>query len=196
MAQTQARSFTIYRARGHVDELPLEPDDHEHPYHAPVADRVSVRAIMSREVSCARSDLDIATVTHLIIGHHIGCLPIVDERRRPIGIITKFDLVEQLDAAMQLARRGSPLPSDLAAQTAGDVMMPIALTLDEHATIAHAAAMMISETTHHVLVVSHDDTLVGVVSAQDIVRWVTDHDVVETRRDARRRPPTWRPLEG
>jgi CBS domain-containing protein len=110
-----------------------------------------------------------------MVGRHIGCVPVVNERGRPIGIITKFDLVEQLDAAMRLAAGGCPLPADLRVQTADDVMMPIALTLDEHASVEHASSMMVSEETHHVLVISDDGTLVGVVSAKDIVRWVTEH---------------------
>lgn len=194
--QTHVPRFTVYRARGHVDEIAPEPAACERIYHAPVADRVSIRSIMSRELLCVRSDLEIATVIHLIIEQHVGCLPVVDERRHPIGIITKFDLIEQLDAAMQAAHCGCSLPSDLAAQTADDVMMPIALTLDEHATIAHAAAMMISEDTHHVLAVSDDGALVGVVSAKDIVRWVSEHDALAARPAASCELPVWRPLEG
>lgn len=139
----------------------------------------SLRDIMSRDLVSVRPELSIDKVVNLMVGRHIGCLPVVNERGRPIGIITKFDLVEQLDAAMHLAAGGCPLPVDLQAQTADDVMMPIALTLDEHASVAHASSMMISEETHHVLVISDDGTLVGVVSAKDIVRWVTEHgDVV------------------
>jgi len=126
-----------------------------------------------------RPELSIDKVVNLMVGRHIGCVPVVNERGRPIGIITKFDLVEQLDAAMHLAAGGCPLPVDLQAQTADDVMMPIALTLDEHASVSHASSMMISEETHHVLVISDDGTLVGVVSAKDIVRWVSEHgDIV------------------
>jgi CBS-domain-containing membrane protein len=198
MTTPQLRHCTIYRGRGHVDELPAtaEPVEPVAPYHAPVADRVAVRSIMARDLICVRPDLEIASVVSLLIGHHIGCLPVVDERRRPIGIITKFDVVEQIDAAMQLARCRCPLPTDLTAQTADDVMMPIALALDEHATIAHAGAMMLSEDTHHVLVVDGDGLLVGVVSSKDIVRWVTQNDVLSVRRDASCGPPVWRPLEG
>ena len=49
---------------------------------------------------------------------------------------------------------------------------PLALVLDEHATVAHAAAMMSLEDTHHVLVVDADARLVGVVSSKDIVDWL------------------------
>jgi CBS domain-containing protein len=181
--QPQVWRCTVYRGHGHTDELamelnpldPLDPLDREPPYRATIAARASIRTLMSRELLCVRPDLEIAAVVGLMIGHRVGCLPVVDERRRPIGIITKFDLVEQLDAAMRLSKGGCPLPTDLSPQTAEDVMMPIALTLDEHATIAHTAMMMMSEEIHHVLVISRDGTLVGVVSARDIVRWVAEH---------------------
>jgi CBS domain-containing protein len=174
--QTQVRRCTVYRGRGHADELTMELDPIEPgtPSRAPVADRVSIRTIMSRELLCVRPDLDISTVVGLMMEHRIGCLPVVDERRRPVGIITKLDLVEQLDAAMRLSGGRCPLPTDLAARTADDVMMPIALTLDEHATVAHTASMMVSEDIHHVLVVSGDGALIGVVSAKDIARWVAE----------------------
>ena len=150
---------------------------------------------MSRDLVRVQMDLEISAVVHLI-SRRVGCLPVIDEHRHAIGIITKSDLVEQLEAAMQFADAGSALPSDLLALTAEDVMMPVALTVNEHATIAYACAMMMKENIHHVLVISNDGTLVGVVSAKDIVRWVTKHDVLAVRRDASCGPPGWRPLEG
>jgi len=194
--QTQERCCTVYRGHGHADRLAVEldPAERDAPYHAPVADRASIRTIMPPDLLCVRPDLAISAAVNLMIEQRVGCLPVVDERRHPIGIITKFDLVEQLDAAMRLASGGCPLPSDLTARTAEDVMMPIALTLDEHATIAHAAAMMVSEGTHHILVISREGALVGIVSAKDIVRWVTEHEVLSARRDASCGPPAWHPL--
>jgi CBS domain-containing protein len=68
------------------------------------------------------------------------------------------------------------MPIDLAPRDADEVMMPIALVLDETATVAHAAAMMALEDTHHVLVVRETGELVGVVSSKDIVKWLVDND--------------------
>ena len=191
------RRCTVYSGRGeqHVAAMEIAPDDAGFPYHKPVADRVSLRTIMSADLVCARPDLEIAAVVALMTRHHIGCIPVVDERRRPVGVITKFDVCEQLGAALRAAACDRPLPADLAARTAEDVMMPIALTLDEHATIAHAAAMMMSEDTHHVLVIESSGVLVGVVSAKDIVGWVVTHDV-RASRDTPCGPPVWHPLEG
>ena len=145
-----------------------------------IADRIPLRQIMTRDVICARADLDIGAVVSLMVRNHIGCIPVVDDRRRPIGMITKLDIVEQLDAYMRSACNGSPLPSDLAARSADELMMPIAMTLGEHATVANAAAMMASEDMHHVIVISDRGQLVGVVSTKDITNWLVENDRMES----------------
>ena len=136
------------------------------------ADQVQLREVMSRDLICARQDLAIEAVISLMVKNHLGCIPVVDAQRHPIGMITKFDIVEQLEAFMRSEANGSPLPVDLAARTADEVMMPLALTLDETSSVANAAAMMTCEDLHHVLVVSRTGTLVGVVSSKDIVTWL------------------------
>ena len=104
-------------------------------------------------------------LAQLFLDEHVGCIPIIDERGRPHGIVTKSDVVGQLSDDCWSMR------------TARDVMMPLALTLDEHATLAHAASMMTLEDLHHVMVVSCSGALIGIVSAKDVVRtrlFVTD----------------------
>lgn len=136
-----------------------------------IADVVPAYRIMTREVICAREDLEVGSLMDLIVRRHIGCVPIVDERGHPIGMVTKFDLVEQLLAARQPEAGVPPL-------VASQVMMPLAITLDEHATIAHAAAMMSIEDVHHVPIVADSGCLIGVVSTMDIVRWLASNDGV------------------
>jgi CBS domain-containing protein len=119
--------------------------------------------IMTRDVVCARPELDIDAVIGLMVDEHFGCVPVIDDRQRPIGMITKFDIVEHLHT------RGADL---LAVTTAGEIMMPLALTLQESATITDAALMMTCEDLHHVLVVDERGALAGVVSSKDIVTWL------------------------
>ena len=137
----------------------------QQPNEPTIADRIPLSRIMSRDVVCARPDLDATAVVSLMVKHHIGCIPVVDQRRRPIGVITKFDLVEQVE------ERGG-----LRARTAEELMLPLAITLGEHATVAHAAAMMTCEDLHHVLVVGASGELVGVVSSKDVVDWLVGND--------------------
>lgn len=168
----------IYRGRGIKPEtipIPLLGDLPE------IRGRISASAvplhqIMSRDVVCGGRDLDVGVVVDLLLRKHIGCLPIVDDRQRPIGIITKSDIVEHVHATLVSGDQLAQLPDDLKARTADDLMMPLAFTLSAYATVAHAAMMMVSEDTHHVMVVSPSREIVGVVSARDIVAWVLHTD--------------------
>jgi CBS domain-containing protein len=117
-----------------------------------------ITEIMSRHVVCAFPDLELSTLIEVMVREHLGCVPVVDEHVHPVGMVTKFDIVEQLSN-----------PS--AGMLVADVMMPLAITLDDSATVAHAAALMASEDMHHVMIVSNR-CLVGVVSTMDITRWV------------------------
>lgn len=167
----QVRRCTVYHGAG-------EPLQETCELSAVDGGHAGLRSIMSNNLVCARNDLDIHAAIKLMLRYRIGCLPIVDRARRPIGVITKFDLVEQLEAALR------PLdapPADLRARTVEDVMMPLALSVRERATIAQAASMMALEDTHHVLVVSDDARLVGVVSTRDIVMWVVAEGLTADR---------------
>jgi CBS domain-containing protein len=132
-----------------------------------IADRVPATEIMTRNLICAREDLPLIEVAQLMLRSHIGCIPIVDEHGQPKGMVTKTDLVE-------LVVR----PEGIAGGTAADAMMPLAIVLDEAATVAHCAAMMAAEDFHHVMIVSCHGALIGVVSSQDIVRWLVANDAV------------------
>lgn len=181
------RRCTVYHGHGEAlsesCELPESPDEPARQLRT-IADCVPLRQVMSTELVCARPDLDADAVIKLMIHHRVGCIPVVDSRRRPLGIITKFDLVEQVAAQP---------PADLTATKAEQVMMPLALTLNEHATVAHAASMMASEDTHHVLVVTSDGRLVGVVSTRDIVTWLVENDGTFFSERSAQASASWRP---
>lgn len=134
-----------------------------------IADMVPITWVMSRNVICAREDLHVEALVDLMVQRRIGCVPVIDERGHPIGMVTKLDIIEQTRAARD------PDATRLA-QTVSQLMMPIALTLDEHATVAHAAAMMSIEDVHHVPIVAEGGELIGLVSTMDIVRWLTSND--------------------
>lgn len=173
----------VYRGGdNHSVRVPIcEADREDLPQIPTVADLIPVTRIMSREVVCAREDLDVGALLDLMVRRRIGCVPVVDERGRPIGMVTKTDVVEQqLDASLN----GTP-----PATTARSLMMPLAITLDEHATVAHAAAIMAIEDFHHVAIVSGGGVLIGVVSTMDIVRWLAANDGIYAGDASAKLPP-------
>lgn len=159
--ELEVQRCRIYKGTGELEATRTRPYERAPlPRMPTIADRIPVTAIMSRDVVCGRTDLSVGALTELLVKNHIGCVPIVDDRGRPKGIVTKLDLVEHEHPAL----------------TAGEVMMPLAITLNSHATIAHAVAMMAIEDFHHLMVVGTDHVLVGVVSTMDVVRWLARND--------------------
>lgn len=116
-----------------------------------------IQSVMSRATITCRPDAEVETLMAVMTSNHIGCIPIVDSSNRPVGIVTKLDLIE--------CRNAKP-------RTASDVMMPCAMTLMPTDTVSHAAKLMSAESFHHVLVVDTERTLVGVISTFDITRWL------------------------
>lgn len=158
--EVEIQRCRVYAADGHLQTTRTHSVARRAvPRTRTVADTIPVTEIMAGDLVCARPDLSVEALTKLMLGHHIGCIPIVDDAGHPVGIVTKLDLVERRDAL-----------------TAADVMMPLAITLNQHATIAHAAAVMGMEDFHHVMVVGADHTLIGVVSTMDIARWLARND--------------------
>ena len=121
------------------------------------SDLIPIADIMTAHPICVAPELPLRHVVGLVMTRYIGCVPVVDASGAPVGMITKRDLIEH-------AAHG--------ATTAADVMMPLAFTLDERASIARAAALMAAEDVHHVPVVARSGRVIGIVSALDIVRWL------------------------
>jgi CBS domain-containing protein len=165
----------IYRFGGmQVDDVVRASADIAEPVRVPtIADLVPVTDIMTRELTSARDDLDAQALVRLMVTNHIGCIPIVDEDARPVGMVTKLDLVEQLLAAWTI---GSITGKPATPASARDVMMPVALRLDATATVARAAALMAHEGIHHIPIVDDDGALIGIVSSFDIARWLAAND--------------------
>jgi len=163
-------AFETFRIHGPggVIERPAEPiAERARVHRGPTritADQVPVTDIMTRQVVCAFPDLGLGALLEVMIQERLGCMPVVDEGVQPIGMVTKLDIVEHLAA-----------PPSKPSQLATDVMMPLAITLDDNATVAHAAALMASEDMHHVMIVS-ERRLVGIVSTMDITRWLAQNN--------------------
>jgi CBS-domain-containing membrane protein len=136
------------------------------------AERTPLTAIMSGAVICVRPDLGAEALSFLLTQERISGAPVVDDDGRPIGVVSKSDLVELALGAIEDA-------------TVADIMMPVAFTLAEGASVSQAAAIMAYEDVHRIPVVSSDGVVIGLVSSLDIVRWLARHDgfLVPDRND-------------
>ena len=109
----------------------------------------------------------------------------VDDEGRPIGLVSKTDLLRHLhesgdgiEEVEQAGRRvdkvmGNGFHATSRHGTAvREVMMPVVFAVDETASIACAAALMAGENIHRLPVLAPDGTVGGIVTTLDIARWV------------------------
>lgn len=139
-----------------------------------------VTTIMTRPVVWVEAHASIENVRWLMLEGHLGAIPVVDGSRRPVGIVTKTDLLRDRDEPGLSAsprppeRDGEEGSSDgeTSGLRASDLMTPVVHTVVERASIAATAAVLARERVHHVVVVKESGEIAGIVSSLDIAQWV------------------------
>lgn len=154
------------------------------PFSGFMAGRVPVAAIMSRKVVSVHPSADAAGVARLLLEQSISGVPVIDGAGRPVGILSKTDL---LAACLQ---RGPGLQEPSSGLTARDLMRPLTFVLPQNETISRAAALMAFEGVHRVPVVGVRGQLVGIVSALDVACWVAREDGFVLAAPARAEAPS------
>lgn len=123
-------------------------------------DLIPVSEIMSRNVVVVKADLGIEDFEEILLKKGISGAPVVDALGKPIGIVSKTDLVH---------KKGTPNFEGLKVK---DIMMRTAYCLAENEPIARAAGLMAYEAIHRLPVVGSNGTVTGVISPLDIMRWL------------------------
>ena len=124
----------------------------------PARERGAVQEIMQADPACVRRASPIDEVTHLLVDHHAGAVPVIDGAGRPVGIVTTSDLLRARIAGT-------------AADIVGEVMTDNVLALPITASLAVAAALISYEGVKLLIVTDLQGKVVGTVSAIDIARW-------------------------
>lgn len=134
-----------------------------------LAEGTAVAQVMSHGIVCISADASLDRVTEMLLERDIGSVPVVDAAWRPVGIISKTDLLlfVSLHSKHRAGTSGPPPP-----QTAGDVAQANVLSLHHAAPVSVAAAIMAYEGVHRLPVVNAAGQVIGVVSSLDIVGWV------------------------
>ncbi len=142
------------------------------------------RDIMNREVVTVTRDTTIQEVARLLTEHRISGVPVVDEERRVVGIVSEGDLIYQdkklhkpafieiLGGIIYLEnpqRLGDELMKMTAAK-AGQIMTRKVHTAKEDTPVADIATLMVEHRINRVPVVDGAGRLVGIVSRQDIIK--------------------------
>lgn len=134
----------------------------------------TVAALMRKDVVCVRDDVDIDDIAFLFMEKSIGGVPVVDADDRPVGMISKTDLVAMYTRHGRF--HGNLLDSfdgdtvERTPVTAREIMSAAVVTLRERQRISRAAELFATEHVHRAPVVGADGRLVGVLTSFDLVR--------------------------
>ncbi|BEL05998.1 CBS domain-containing protein [Actinoplanes sichuanensis] len=134
-----------------------------------------VSDVMTADVVSAGPDTPYRDVVDLLIGRRINAVPVVDDDRRVLGVVSESDLLRKIefvgeDEPRWFERRRREQHHKAAARTAGELMTAPAVTLTPGAGI-RAAARLLDETGLKQLPVVDDlGRLVGIVTRSDLLK--------------------------
>ena len=128
---------------------------------------VKVADLMTHSVVVAEPHQSVEHVRKMLENNSISAVPVVDSDGRPVGIVSLTDLAQDL-------RSGTPISK---------VMTGKVYTVPQYDDTSIAARVMRNHHIHRV-VVTHEQKVVGVLSAFDLLKLVEDHRYVA------KNPPT------
>jgi CBS domain-containing protein len=126
-----------------------------------------VRDFMSSPVHTVYPGDPLAAAYAQLRGHRISSLAVVDMDQRPVGVVSRTDLIRagRLDAGRRPKAASLVFPDKQVA----DVMTEGVRSVTPTATMQEAAKAMVDGRVHRVFVVE-DEQLLGVVSTKDVMR--------------------------
>lgn len=119
---------------------------------------VKVHDLMTRTVVTTEAHRSIDHVRKMLGRNRIGAIPVVDHEGQPVGIVSQTDLVRHLNG-------NSPVST---------IMTDKVYTVPQYDDVSTAARVMRNHKIHRV-VVTHEQKVVGVLSAFDLLKLVEDH---------------------
>jgi CBS domain-containing protein len=155
-----------------------------------LAERTPLWQVMSPRVVCVRADLGTDSLISILVALDLRAAPVVDDDGKPIGVVSRSDLLrhrregEDGEPALRLVGPygghgdylGPGFHTDVESERVADVMMCLAFSLPQTASLSRAAAVMAYEGVHQIPVVADDGGVVGLISSLDVVRWLAQHD--------------------
>jgi CBS domain-containing protein len=134
-------------------------------------EQLTVRDVMSEQPRIVEADAPLKDAARTLVRTGLGALPVVDEDRRVIGMVSEREVIRHLLNVQAFggadARAASPAASS--ARTVRDVMTRQVLCVAPEQPIAEVASLMSNKDVDRVPVV-REGRLVGFLTRGDIVR--------------------------
>lgn len=143
--------------------------------------------LMSTDLISLRRDASVHEAIALMTDRNFHSAPIIDDNGRPVGVITVTDILihdreyvrflktGDMTPRLDLRNIGEELPADMGIEVVDrtcveDVMTPAVFTVDQLTPASDVVRKLLDLKVHHLFVSDQDGTLIGVISASDILR--------------------------
>lgn len=147
---------------------------------------LKARDIMTKEVITVGPGATVEELARILIDNKISGVPVVDEQKRMMGIVTENDLIRQnkrlhiptvirlFDAFILLgSERMENEIKKMAATTVDEICTKDVVSITEETSLDEIATIM-AEQHIHLLPVLRNDVVAGIVGKADMVRAMTD----------------------
>lgn len=141
--------------------------------------KLRVKDVMARDVITVKRDVSVGNVIKIMKERDVNALPVVDEEKNLVGIITQRDLMfktEWFDAFFYSTydtRGFVNMITRTLSNVAGNIMHQDLVTVGEEETICRAAQLMVEKRKRQLPVV-HNKKLVGIVSRKDVTALIIE----------------------
>ncbi|MCB0686547.1 MAG: CBS domain-containing protein [Saprospiraceae bacterium] len=119
---------------------------------------IKIADLMAKQVITSQPHHTIDHVRKIMQRNHISAVPIVNPDNEPLGIVTSSDLGKGL-------KGNTPVSS---------ILQPHVYQVPAYNDISVAAKVMIKNHIHH-LVVTHEGSIVGIISSFDLLHLIDKH---------------------
>lgn len=139
--------------------------------------------VMRRDLPTVRADSPLAEVFQAVVATRLNRALVVDEERRPVGLVTDAELLERVTPALRpgairslmerlpfgRGKDAESLAAHTRGRTAAEVMTRRVATIHEDALLSEAVATMLRGEAKVLAVTDGDGRLVGVVDRADLL---------------------------
>ena len=141
--------------------------------------QLMVRDVMTPEPKSIAANAPLSDAARLLLSSIFTGLPVVDDQKRPIGVITQGDLIRKGGLPLRLGllaesdqNRLESFLSQLVSRNAAEVMTTPAVMIAEDQPLAEAVELMLTKGVKRLPVVDESGSLTGMLSRLDIFRTV------------------------
>ncbi len=139
--------------------------------------QLRIRDVMTPHPKTVFPSTRIDDVANLLLSSKFTGVPVVDQDRRPVGVITEGDLIYKAGMPMRLGLLSKSDPEKrnevlhgLAGQRADEIMSQPTVCIEEGKFLTEAVALMIKKKLKRLPVVNSAGEIVGMLSRVDVFR--------------------------